>query len=357
VIWLTWRQFRTQAAAAVGALVVAASALVITGQQLVHLYNTTVAPCAVQGDCQAVRTAFVTTDLLLQVGLGQLLLVIPALLGMFWGAPLIARELETGTFRLAWTQSVTSKQWLFVKIGIVGLASIALTGLLSLMVTWWFNPIDRVNMNAFGVFDQRNIAPIGYAAFAFALGVTAGTLVGRTLPAMVATMVAFVATRVVVTTWLRPHLFAPVLRDFALNPASIGLLGPAALQPSPPNIPNARITSTYQPNIPNAWITSTQIVDKAGHALTTQILKADCPGIGKGGPGPAGPHSHGPASAAAQQGLHDCVEKVGATYHLAVTYQPADRYWAFQWYEMAIFFGLAVVLLAFAAWWIRYRVT
>ena len=59
----------------------------------------------------------------LQVALITLVLVVPALIGMFWGAPLIAHELETGTFRLAWTQSVSRRRWLLVKMGLVGLAA------------------------------------------------------------------------------------------------------------------------------------------------------------------------------------------------------------------------------------------
>ena len=87
------------------------------------------------------------------------MLVVPALIGMFWGAPLIARELETGTYRLAWTQGVTRKRWLAVKLGLVGLASMAVAGLLSLMVTWWSSPLDRVNADPFTLFDQRGIVP------------------------------------------------------------------------------------------------------------------------------------------------------------------------------------------------------
>jgi hypothetical protein len=58
----------------------------------------------------------------------------------------VARELETGTYRLAWTQSVTRTRWLAVKLGVVGLTSVAVAGLLSLMVTWWSSPIDRANL-------------------------------------------------------------------------------------------------------------------------------------------------------------------------------------------------------------------
>src|SRR6185437_5318866 len=120
----------------------------------------------------------------LQNMLGPLLLIIPALLGIFWGAPLVAREMERGTFRLAWTQSVRRRRWLAIKLGVIGLASMAVTGVLSLMVTWWFSPIDRVNANRFvpGIFDERGIVAIGYAVFAFMLGVTAGLLITRILP-------------------------------------------------------------------------------------------------------------------------------------------------------------------------------
>jgi hypothetical protein len=69
-----------------------------------------------------------------------------------------------------------------VKLALVGLASMTVAGLLSLMVTWWASPLDKVHMNPFGTFDERNIVPVAYAAFAFALGVIAGIGVRRTLP-------------------------------------------------------------------------------------------------------------------------------------------------------------------------------
>ena len=39
--------------------------------------------------------------------------------------------------------------------------------------------------------------------------------------------------------------------------------------------------------------------------------------------------------------------------HVQVVYQPADRYWTFQWIETGIFVGLALVLLGFCFWWVR----
>ena len=200
MIRLAWRQFRTQAAVAFGAL---GGARDRPGDHrpaprppLRHDASRT---CAANGDCdvghrrRSLSSYTVPADALGLRRRSSSRLCI----GVFWGAPLIAREFETGTYRLAWTQSVTRTRWLAVKLGVVGLASIAVAGLLSLMVTWWSSPIDRVNADRFrlGIFAERDIVPIGYAAFAFALGVTAGLLIRRTLPAMAATLVAFVGAR------------------------------------------------------------------------------------------------------------------------------------------------------------------
>jgi hypothetical protein len=345
--WLAWRQFRTQAAVAFGALLVVAVTLAITGPHLVHVYDTSVARCAANRGLPGIcLNPVVTTYPLLQL-LGTVLAVAPGLIGVFWGAPLVARELETGTYRLAWTQSVTRNRWLAVKLGVVGLASMAVAGLFSLMVTWWSSPIDRVNMNRFGsgLFGERGIVPIGYAAFAFVLGVVAGVVIRRTLPAMVATIVAFLAVRMTMTYWVRPHLMAPVHRALALNPATTGFGSNGGPQTLFPN----------DPNLPNAWIYPTQIVDKAGHSLPAQFVANACPNLGAGGLPPGGQHFRTQAPAGVQHALQVCVEKVGATFHEAVTYQPANRYWAFQWYELAIFLGLAVILAGVCIWWVRRR--
>lgn len=364
MIRLCWRQFRTQAAIALAALVIIAIVLIITGTHLVHLYDTTVANCKAKGDCQTATSAFLNTDTLLQNGLSALLLVLPALLGIFWGAPLIARELETGSFRFAWTQSISRKRWLTAKLGLVGLGGMIVAGLLSLMVSWWFSPLDRVSANRFSLalFGERGITPIGYAALAFALGVTAGMLWRRTLPAMATTLVAFIAARLAATYWLRPHFVAPAHLNVALNMVSVDGFGHAN------GGPNTLFLAP--PNLPNAWVYSTQIVDKAGQALTTQFLKSACPllftpqslGTPAGGAnasaGLSGSYSsHAVPSPGVQKAFQDCVAKVGATFHEVVTYQPASRYWAFQACETAIFVGLALILAGFCFWWVRNRLS
>jgi hypothetical protein len=352
MILLAWRQFRTQAAGAVAVLVAVAAVAAVTGPHLIHVYNTAVVGCRARGDCSAVTAAFLQLDTGIRAWLGFLVILAPAIIGIFWGAPLVAREIEGGTFRLAWTQSVTRTRWLAVKLGVVGLASAAAAGLISLLVTWWASPLDQVKMNRFATYDQRGVVAVGYAVFAFALGVTAGVVVRRTLPAMATTMVAFITARLMFIHWLRPRLFAPAVRSVVLDPLSTGFGSSSSLLrgASPDNL------QPVTPNIPNAWITSSRIVDGAGHALTSQVLKNACPTVGQGAPGPGAP-SQGPVPAGVQQALHDCVVKVGATYHQLVTYQPANRYWALQWYETVIFLGAALALAGCCVWWVRRRLS
>jgi hypothetical protein len=351
VIRFACRQFRTQAAVAFAALAALAILLAITGARLDHLYDTSgIATCKAHSDCGALDSVFLSHYRLLQSLLAPLLLAVPALLGIFWGAPLVARELEAGTYRLAWTQSVSRSRWFTVKVALIGLASIAVAGLFSLMITWWSSPIDRVNMDRFrpGVFDARGIVAIGYVAFAFALALTAGAIIRRTVPAMATTLVTFVGARLAMTYWIRPHLLAPAHTSAGFGSATnVGFEAGG---------PSGVTFFASPPKLPNAWTYSAQIVDKAGRAATNLhafLLKA-CPNIGAP-PGtiPAGARV-GPGNPAA---FDACVRKLSAKFHELVTYQPASRYWTFQWYETAIFLALALILTGVSFWWTRRRLT
>jgi hypothetical protein len=271
---------------------------------------------------------------------------------MFWGAPLIARELEAGTHRLVWTQSVTRARWLATKLGLVGVASVSVAGLLSLIATWWFRPVDLVNTNLFTppVFDERGIVPIGYAAFSFALGVTAGLLIRHPLPAMAVTLVSFVAIRVIVILWVLPNLIAPVHTDVPLTSAP-GL----GFGPGPAGI---TFMTGGDPTIPNAWVLSSQLADKTGRPPSAeslhQFIATACPSVASPPPSSTGGLSHIPAD---QNAFTDCLAQLSANFHEVVTNQPANRYWTFQWYETTIFVGLAFVLSSFCFWWVRARIT
>jgi hypothetical protein len=351
MIRLAWRQFRTQAVVAFGALVIVAVVFAITGPTLVHIYDTSVAACRTnRGPGEECVNPLLGKFSNLQAIGPALLLIVPALIGIFWGAPLVAHELETGTFRLAFTQSVSRTRWFAVKVGVVGLSSIAVAGLLSLIVTWWSSPIDMVNANRFGtlVFSLRGIVPIGYAAFAFSLGVTAGVLIRRTLPAMAITLVAFVSGRLAVTYWVRPHLIAPLREVLTIRPSDPGFGLGFELTPSGLSVVAAA------PNLPNAWVYSVALVDSHGNGPTPQFLQLACPELPRPGPVVGGGAHVAPAPAKAE--FQACVAKVAAKFHELVTYQPASRYWTFQALETAIFVALALILGAVSLWWIRRRI-
>jgi hypothetical protein len=329
VIRFAWLQFRMQAALAAVALTIVAVVLALTGPNLAHLYDTTIASCAAHHDCPAATASFTGTDGPLQVFLDFLLLVVPLLTGMFWGAPLVSREFETGTFRLAWTQGVTRSHWLAVKLGLGAVASAALAGLLSLIVSWWSSNLDYVNADPFNSlrFGVRDVVPIGYAAFAFTLGLTAGLLFRRMLPAMLTALAGFAAAREAVTAWVRPHFFTPLHQSLPITTAT-----PVSVDQTSPGVIEA-FESVRGISLPNAWVYSAKIVDQAGHTPTTSFLSRACP---LGNYGPLNPP--------------DCTARLAAKFHQLVTYQPANRYWPMQWYELAIFLSLSIVLGGFCFW-------
>jgi hypothetical protein len=258
----------------------------------------------------------------------------PALIGLFWGAPLIARELEAGTYRLAWNQSVTRGRWTLVKLGIGGLASVAAAGLISLMITWWASPIDSAqaysasgpslvgNRMAPLVFAARGVAPLGYAAFGFALGVTLGVLLRRTIPAMALTLVLFASVQILMPTLVRPHLLPAEQVTARYNPQSTGELV----------ITNGgKMILVEAATIPGAWVLSDVTIDPAGKVFT----------------GPATSACTGPNSNACNSWLD------GKHLRQLVTYQPATRFWPLQWTETALYLVAAAGLGWVCFWQVR----
>lgn len=357
MIRLTWRQFRVPAAVAFAALVVLATFAALTGPDLAHAYATTMAGCHPGDDCSSAAAAFLHNHDALRAAFGTLVAVVPGLLGVFWGAPLIAREIEAGTFPLVWTQSVSRTRWLVLKLATVGLAGLLVAGLLSLVVTRWARPLDRAAGAAYDTFGQRDLAPVGYAALAFMIGVTAGMLIRRTVPAMAVALFAFVVVRIGVTYGIRPRLFGPKHLALALDPDSTGFgseISPTIMLNRLFNGGPSSALDPAMPKLPNAWIYSSRVVDGSGHDLTDKVLNADCPGMASGGGAPAAP-GHTQVSDAGRQSMQACVAKVGATYHQLVTYQPAGRYWTFQLTESALYVAAALLLAAFCGWWVRSR--
>ena len=258
-----------------------------------------------------------------------LMYVLPALIGIFWGAPLIARELETGTYRLAWNQSITRTRWLATKLGIIGAATVATTGLLSLAVTTWANRIDvaagdRIMPELFGA---RGIVPIGCAIFAFVLGVTFGMLIRRTIPAMVATLAIYGARR-----RLGPGMDprTPGSAIHAMPALDMSMLESLIWDPEAGDI---YIVGSNVPE--NAWILSNETVTATGQPFTSVDLQYCGPGASD----------------------EACVEWVGTLgLRQDLIYHPANNFWPLQWIETGILLALAAAHRLLLRW-IRRRLT
>jgi hypothetical protein len=349
-----WLQYRTQTLTTVAILAALAVAAAITGIQLSHLYNNLVAHC--HTGCDLATDQFLSHDNFMDQVLDILARAAPALVGIFWGAPLLARELETGTYRLAWTQSVSRTRWLLTKLVVVGLITVAVAGLLSLTISWWYSSFHGLSSNRYAVFDRRDIAPIGYAVFAFALGALAGVVIRRTVPAMAATLGGYVLARVATSLWVRPHLLSPLHETLSLSnagPASSAQLGIGSTNGSTVHL----FAKGAGP--PNSWTLSSHIVTGNGHVASSAQLAGFvhqyCSSVSLGGGPPGGgvpgPQPGGPGLDAARA----CLQHAAQSFRLLVTYQPAGRYWTFQWLETGIFFALALACVAGCFWWITRR--
>ena len=228
--WMTWRQHR--AAATVGGVILAsiAAALVwlgVTARSKVRHYGLTT--CLHNGTDCANAIAHLQRQYHWLPPVAASLFALPLLAGMFWGAPLIARELETGTYRLVWTQSISRLRWISTKLALVLGVTAAATVALGLLAVWAFQPLIPVLGNRFrgGWFDVQGIVPAAYMLFALALGACMGAIWRKTIPAMATTIVGFAAVRIPVHN-LRRHLISPNTKTIAVAIGDAIVRGPRA---------------------------------------------------------------------------------------------------------------------------------
>ena len=212
MIWLSWRQFRTSALAGLIAGVAAVVPLLLLGIRLKQSRRSYLATCADAAGCADALRQYAAEhqNTLLFIDAGVLL--VPALIGMFWGAPLIAREFETGTHRLVWSQSIGRRRWFAIKLLVVASAVVLTATVLTGALTWAASPVDTAAGDRFTtiVFGARDLMPIAYAVFAFVAGAVLGLVVRRTVPAMALTGLLVIVTQVVLANGVRPHLMPPL---------------------------------------------------------------------------------------------------------------------------------------------------
>ena len=215
--WLVWRQYRASTAITGVLIGLFAVLLVITGLAMARQFHADFGACLAANTCRFPNSASLGSGL---VGaIVEFSLAVPALLGMFLGGPAVAREVETGTAHFAWTQAVTRRHWLTVKTGWLLLAAVAWGGAVGALVTWWSGPRNTVALNQFnpGTFDVQGIMPAAYSLFAMALGIAAGTLIRRVLPALGVTLGVFFAVRLMIMGWVRQHYMTAITSTFNIR--------------------------------------------------------------------------------------------------------------------------------------------
>ncbi|MGB2571747.1 transmembrane transport protein [Micromonospora citrea] len=323
MIRMSLRQFRVQGLVAAILLALAA----------VYLFR-------LGGEIRAVRDA---TQLPSRYGQSMLFLaagfgLVPALIGAFWGAPLVARELEAGTHRLAWNQSVTRRRWLAVKLTVLGLAAVAVAGTLSALLTWAADPVDQVAGDRFSaiLFGARGVAPIGYAVFALVLGAVIGLSVRRTLPAMALVFLAVIAVQFAVPNLLRPH-YLPAER--VTVPMSADAINQARALGS---ITGGPVIGGVE--VPNSWVTATSRLRTADGRQLSDAAFDRC-------------LDEAPTTGATGRFGDTAVCLGELDLHVDIAYQPNQRFWPFQWIELAICLGLGALIAVVGLWVVQRRVT
>jgi hypothetical protein len=345
VTWLVWRQYRVQAAIAGALLAAFAAVLLVTGMQMASQWHSALTACSADRSCGALANSL-SLGSHAAYDLTFLSLIVPAVLGLLVGAPVVAGEVETGTSNFAWTQSVTRGRWFMAKAGWLLLAAAVWGGCLAALVTWWSGPRNALYGNALqpNDFDLQGIVPVGYALFGMALGIAAGALLRRTLPAIAVTLAGFIVVRVVIAEFFRAHYLTAVTTYYS-------------------------VTSNATP-ASGAWVLGSGAVNKSGQVLAVHEITVTngLPGVIAGVPVTDLPAAckalvaplAGTVSRATPNGsgrqlsqLASCIRSAG--FRQFATYQPISRYWAFQSIETGIFLALAAALVGAAFIVVRRR--
>ena len=313
--WVTWRQHRSQLVAAGGLLVALALAALGTRLPIEAAFrHDSLAGClppAQRAGCDIIVPHFEGewSGLVTSV---RILALLPALAGLFVGAPLLAREIEQGTLRFAWTQGIARWRWLLTKTALLAAGTALAGGAASALVMWWRSPFDTLEGRMGPAsFDIEGLVVPAYALFALALGVLAGLVFRRTVAAMTSTLVAFAATRFLILEFVRPHFLAPLHR-IAVASGGGGQVGD--------------------------WVLSDTLVDGGGRQISVArenlaVLHAQQAGID--------PHTY--------------IVTLG--WKRVISYQPAGRFWTFQLLEAGLFAGLALLVVLLTVWLVRRRPT
>ena len=283
MIWLTWRQHRAQLLVTTALLLVLGALLLVSALRAVDVG----AGLSGADLDDALRDNFRSTYQML-----SWLPIVPGLVGLFWGAPIVAREFERGTHKLAWTQSVTRTRWLAAKLAGLGILA-GLAGLgLGAMIDGWLSAFDGTQyvqvLGDSALFGSSGVAAGAWWFFAFMLGAASGAVFRKLLPALAVTAGLYFVVM---------FLFFGFRRDYA-EPVRVV---------APPTMPAGLVTGT-------------------AYLAPDGTETADVPSCANED----------------RDSYLPCIADSG--YESVFYLQPESRYWRFQWTEAGLLLGASVLL-------------
>ncbi|MHB1865275.1 MAG: ABC transporter permease [Candidatus Saccharimonadales bacterium] len=349
--WLAWRQHQKQFLVVGIFLILFAAFMIPTGLSYWHTYEHIVSTCNSTNTCGQIQGEMFRSqiDNLLLHLVPVAILFVPILLGLFWGVPFLAKEYTEGTNKLIWTQSVSRKKWLTVKLLWTLGGGAIFAALFVGLDNWWSRADQALNLDRFHTlqFSTNGIVLIGYAVFSISLGIFVGALLKRTMAALGVTLVLLIAiVAVVIPNFVRPYYYAPVSYVESLSNVysdQANANGTAAL------VISQSVVNKY--NQPINWSNPPQqcIVTPGSSPSNTTVgghNVAAAPTKGGGGLAIEARNGGPPVSM-------NCLLPLG--YKQEVKYQPAYRYWDFQRIETGLYLALSVLPIAGTYWLVLKR--
>jgi hypothetical protein len=209
MLWVTWRQHRGLLIAVAAVFCATVAGLLSTGLKIHHDYALlTVCHPAASPACQGLSNFFESTDWHEGEFLHVAVQAAPLLIAMFAGPPVVARELETRTYRYAWTQGIGRVRWTVAKLALLGSVLTIAAFAISQLLTWFYAPFmttQGLTVLTPTVFDTSGVSYAAWTLTAFCLGAFLGTLVRRTLAAMAITPAVYVGVAALTWFYLRNH--------------------------------------------------------------------------------------------------------------------------------------------------------
>lgn len=301
MIWVTWRQHRTEVLVAITLVVLLVVFIFLSGMALRSTY---------------LQDGRFGIEYFLASFPFMVINILPFLLGFFIGAPLVSQELERGTYRLAWTQGIARERWLKSKLLLVAGVTLVIFLFVSGILNWWNQPVNET-IGPWATFDVNGIVIVSHALFALTLGIALGTIISKPVGAMALFVPIFPMVRLFFF-WLRQYYLPPIsLRWDYIGGNPIDQMG-------------------------KIWIVGQNFLDRLGKLIPIDLVFQTC-----------GPQSI--LAYAIDPELFSCFRENG--FSILVSYQPVERFWLFQGIECLVFLALSICLVGLTIWWLKKKIS